>query len=110
MKYLIPIFILLSSCGIKDKIFNYNNSGSLGVVRQSSEIAKQPTETTLSDENVTSAENLTRNVKVIETRHENVPEKLDDETSWWIYSVPFIVIAIIAFLVFRLKKQNMNSL
>ena len=105
MKRLLILLCLstLVSCGIKNKFLN-SSSGTLGV-------PKQPTE-------VTSAPEL---IFVDSTQPETQPKQPDEvvanpvdqvEESFfkWYYVVPFVGLAILAFLVYRLKQQNLKSL
>lgn len=104
MKYIILITtLLLSSCVVKDKILKWNNSAELGVPKQSNESVDlvlveseketptKPTET------------------IIETKYIDKND-VADENNNHLYLIPFVILGILAFLVFRLKKQNMNSL
>ena len=96
----------LVSCGIKNKFLN-SSSGTLGV-------PKQPTE-----------ENATTELVFVEsTQHESKNEQSEVDTTLttettnqpdesffkWYYAVPFVGLAILAFLVYRLKQQNLKSL
>ena len=104
MKYIILVTtLLLSSCGVKDKILKWNNSGELGVPKQNIE----------STDLVFDSETKTSNISttnVIETTYTEESNEVDGETDYYFYLIPFVILGILAFLVFRLKKQNMNSL
>jgi len=104
MKYIILVTtLLLSSCGVKDKILKWNNSGELGVPKQNIE----------STDLVSDSETKTSNISttnVIETTYTEESNEVDGETDYYLYLIPFVILGILAFLVFRLKKQNMNSL
>ena len=107
MKHLLILLCMstLVSCGIKNKFLN-SSSGTLGV-------PKQPTE-----------ENST--TELISTEPEKQPEspptqsetatkavEMDQSTESffnWYYTLPFVGLAILAFLVYRLKQQNLKSL
>lgn len=97
------VTLLVASCGIKEKIVNWNNSDALGVPKQNTSLDKSDhtsvDETTNSD-----------NQKIIETTYTEQSTDVDDETKYYFYLIPFVILGILAFLVFRLKKQNMNSL
>lgn len=105
MKYIILVTtLLLSSCGVKNKIFKWNNSGELGVPKQTIE----RTDFLLND-----TEKETSNIPtttVIETTYTEQSTDVDDKTNYYFYLIPFVILGILAMLVFRLKKQNMNSL
>ena len=105
IKYIIALTtLLLSSCGVKDKILKWNNSGQLGV----------PNQTTLNTNLVSfESEKETSNnstANVIETSYIDDSNGSVDKTNYYFYLIPFAILGILAFLVFRLKKQNMNSL
>jgi len=102
MKYIIlATTLLLSSCGVKDKILKWNNSGELGVPKQSIEHTDLVSNDTAKETSNIPTEN------VIETTYTEEP---NDKTNYYFYLIPFVTLGILAFLVFRLKKQNMNSL
>jgi len=104
MKYIIlATVLLLSSCGVKDKILKWNNSGELGVPKQNIEI------TDLVSDSETKTSNIST-TNVIETTYTEESNEVDGETDYYLYLIPFVILGILAFLVFRLKKQNMNSL
>ena len=105
MKYIILVTtLLLSSCGVKDKILKWNNSGQLGVPMQNIESIGL-----VSNDSKTESSNAptTNVVKKVYTEESNNDA---DKTYYYFYAIPFVVLGIVAFLVFRLKKQNMNSL
>ena len=105
MKYIILVTtLLLSSCGVKDKIIKWNNSGELGVPKQNIE----STDLVSNDSEKETSNIPTENV--IETTYTEESNDVDDETNYYFYLIPFVILGILAFLVFRLKKQNMNSL
>lgn len=97
------VTLLMSSCGIKEKLVNWNNSDALGVPKQTTSLDKS--DHTLVDEIHTSDDQ-----KIIETTYTEQSTDVDDETNYYFYLIPFVILGILAFLVFRLKKQNMNSL
>ena len=104
MKYIIlATVLLLSSCGVKDKILKWNNSGELGVPKQNIE------STDLISDSETKTSNIST-TNVIETTYTEESNEVDGETDYYFYLIPFVILGILAFLVFRLKKQNMNSL
>ena len=105
MKYIILVTtLLLSSCGVKDKILKWNNSGELGVPKQNIEradlVSNDPEKET---SNIPTA-------NVIETTYTEEATDVVDENNNYLYFIPFVILGILAFLVFRLKKQSMNSL
>ncbi len=90
---------MLTSCGLKNKITSYIDSGGqLGVPKQDVvlEIPTEPIATEMTESNVT-----TPNLDPIESVK---------DTPVWFYIVPFVILVGFALLVFRLKKQNMKSL
>ena len=105
MKHLLILLFMstLVSCGIKNKFLN-SSSGSLG-------IPKQPTEENSTSESVVVEQNQSENITIQSNRDvTDTPDAVDDSFFKWHYSLPFIGLAILAFLVYRLKKQNLNSL
>ena len=105
MKYIILVTaLLLSSCGVKDKILKWNNSGELGVPKQSVE------HTDLASYNSEKETSDIPTANVIETTYTEESNNVVDETNYYFYLIPFVILGILALLVFRLKKQNMNSL
>ena len=89
----------LVSCGIKDKYFN-STSGTLGVPKQpipQTQVIIQPS---------------TQNPQPRDSEELDVVDTPTTEKSTikWYYAVPFVGLAIIAFLVYRLKQQNLKSL
>ena len=105
MKYIIlASVLLLSSCGVKDKILKWNNSGELGVPKQNNE----STDLVSNDSEIKTSNVSTTNV--IETTYTEEYNDDGGETNYYFYLIPFVILGILAFLVFRLKKQNMNSL
>ena len=108
MKYIIlAVTLLFSSCGIKNKITKWNNSGELGIPKQNPIVAEA--NTTLDDVVVANDVNQS---KVHETYYssESSEQPTSDDNSYWFYIIPFVGLVITALLVFRLKKQNMKSL
>ena len=104
MKYIILITtLLLSSCVVKDKILKWNNSGELGVPKQSNESVGL---VLVESEKETPTKPIET---IIETKYIDEND-VDDENNNHLYLIPFVILGILAFLVFRLKKQNMNSL
>ena len=105
MKHLLILLCMstLVSCGIKDAYLN-STSGTLGVPKQPTpkptthvQIITQPSTQESQTQNVTESD-------VVDT------PTTEESTFKWYYAVPFVGLAIIAFLVYRLKKQNLNSL
>ena len=105
MKYIILVTtLMLSSCGVKDKILKWNNSGELGVPKQNIE------RTDLVSNNPEKETSNIPTANVIETTYTGEATDVADENNNYLYFIPFVILGILAFLVFRLKKQNMNSL
>lgn len=97
------VTLLVSSCGIKEKIVNWNNSDALGVPKQNTSLDK-------SDHRPVDETHTSDNQKIIETTYTEQSTDVDAETNYYFYLIPFVILGILAMLVFRLKKQNMNSL
>ena len=105
MKYIIlATVLLLSSCGVKDKILKWNNSGELGVPKQNIERTDLVSDNSEKETSIKPTENI------IETKYTEESNDVVDETNYYFYLIPFVILGILTFLVFRLKKQNMNSL
>ena len=103
MKHLLIILCMatLVSCGIKNKFLN-SPSGTLGV-------PKQPTEDTSTTELIFTTD-ATQSETPPNQSDTNATNQLDqEETSFfnWYYTLPFIGLGILAFLVYRLKRQSM---
>ena len=106
MKHLLILLCLTTfvSCGIKDKLLNSTN-GRLGVPKQPPRQtaisvvddpgAVQPTPITTSDDKPKTP-----------TSFDTSTESSDN----WYYVLPFVGLAILGLLVYRLKQQNMKSL
>ncbi len=93
------------SCDIKSKYRN-NISGSLGTPKQSVsyEIIK-------SEDMVADKIDNNESCELCFILDDEIPVKSASEKSFkWYYTIPFIGLAILSFLVYRLKKQNMKSL
>lgn len=105
MKYIIlAITLLLSSCGVKNKILKWNNSGELGIPKQNIE------NNDLVSDNSEKETSDIPTANVIETTYTEESNNVADETNYYFYLIPFVILGILTLLVFRLKKQNMNSL
>ena len=105
MKYIIiAVTLLFSSCGLKDKITKWNNSGELGIPKQEPIVVEV---NTTSDDVVKEVDS-----KVHETYYQSESSEpiASDNNSYWFYVIPFVGLVVIALLVFRLKKQNTKSL
>jgi hypothetical protein len=102
MKNLLILLCVTSlvSCGIKDKLLN-STSGALGVPKQPSQnvisvvddpvvVQQPPPLTALDDKPVTPIS--------------------DESVINWYYILPFVGLAILGLLVYRLKQQNLKSL
>lgn len=106
MKHLLILLCMstLVSCGIKNKFLN-SSSGTLGV-------PKQPTEENSTTEltfvvNDTQSESQPSQSEVVGVEQDDS----DTESVFkWYYAIPFVGLAILAFLVYRLKQQNLKSL
>lgn len=101
-QYLILLCILLGSCGFGSKFFK-STSDRLGVSKQ---LVIENNDTP----NIQAS--ISTNVSVpaeTDSIGESIPRE-DDQLSSWFYLTPFVMLALITFLVFRLKKQNMKSL
>lgn len=115
MKKLLILLCLSTvvSCGIKDKFLN-SSTGGLGVPKQPSEVVVfddngttqnsdgLPTEidghkVTYSDTNTTT-----------DIASEASPDEVETSSNWY-YMILVGILLIVAFLVYRLKKQNMIS-
>ena len=93
------VIAMLTSCGLKNKITSFMDSdGQLGIPKQDIVLETLP-ELTIPE----SSEN-----SVIKPSVD--PIKNVKDTPIWFYIVPFVILMGFAFLVFRLKKQNMKSL
>ena len=105
MKHLLILLCVttLVSCGIKNKYLNSSN-GSLG-------IPKQPTEENSTTELIVAEHNQVESISTQST--EDVIDTSDtvyEPFFKWYYAVPFVGLAILALLVYRLKQQNLKSL
>lgn len=106
MKHLLILLCIctLVSCGIKNKIWN-STRGQLGVSKQ--QIQHQPSvNTTLVSE--PKIHQQTPQSHLISVNNLK-PQKESPELKWY-YSLPFVVLVILAILVYRLKQQNLKSL
>lgn len=109
MKYIIiAVTLLFSSCGIKDKITKWNNSGELGIPKQEPIVVE--VNTTQADDVVSVVKDDDTKVHETYYQSESTEPITSDNNSYWFYVIPFVGLAVIALLVFRLKKQNMKSL
>jgi len=105
MKHLLILLCMttLVSCGIKNKFLN-SSSGTLGV-------PKQPTEENSTTElifvDVVQPETQPKQSDVVVTNQDGQEE---ESFFKWYYAVPFVGLGILAFLVYRLKQQNLKSL
>ena len=105
MKHLLILLFMstLVSCGIKNKFLN-SSSGSL--VYPNNQQKK-----TLHPSRWFHKQNQSENITIQSNRDvTDTHDAVDDSFFKWYYSLPFIGLAILAFLVYRLKKQNLNSL
>jgi hypothetical protein len=96
----------LVSCGIKDKYFN-STGGTLGVPKQPT---PHPTTQTQVITQPTEQNSQTQDVKESHAVDTPTSKESEESTFKWYYVVPFVGLAIIAFLVYRLKQQNLKSL
>ncbi len=107
MKHLLILLCVstLASCGIKD-VYLSSPSGTLGVPKQLPPPTKQTqVNTQLSEHNTNTQDSEKSNVV-----DAPISEKSEESTFKWYYAVPFMGLAFIAFLVYRLKQQNLKSL
>lgn len=105
MKHLLILLCVctLTACGIKNKLLN-SSKGSLGVSKQSTQQSSYvkvttptpTTQTSSSSSQVTDTDELNTNTESYAIR--------------WYYTLPFVGLAIVALLVYRLKQQNLKSL
>ena len=105
MKHLLILLCVttLVSCGIKNKLLN-STSGTLGVPKQSPQTAISVVDDPV---DVQQTPLTTPGDKPI------IPTPIDisDESSDnWYYILPFVGLAILGLLVYRLKQQNLKSL
>jgi len=105
MKRLLILLCLstLVSCGIKNKFLN-SSSGTLGVPKQPTEVTSAP-ELIFADSTQPETQLNQPEVDTLETT-----DKSEESFFKWYYAVPFVALAILAFLVYRLKQQNLKSL
>jgi len=108
MKHLLILLCIttLVSCGIKNKFLN-SSSGKLGV-------PKQPTVVTapvVTHTDVPPATQSTQSTQSSLDKTESTPTEAPDESFVnWYYVLPFVGLAILGLLVYRLKQQNLKSL
>lgn len=108
MKHLLILLCVttFASCGIKDKLLN-STSGTLGV-------PKQPPQTVISvvDDPVV-VQQPHSSISVDKTVSPTTPtsdDTSDESFDNWYYVLPFVGLAILGLLVYRLKQQNLKSL
>ena len=103
MKHLLILLCMstLVSCGIKDKYFN-STGGTLGV-------PKQPVPHT-TPQVITQPSTQNSQTHIVDDSDATATSATEESTLKWYYSLPFIGLVILVFLVYRLKKQNLNSL
>ena len=105
MKHLLILLCIttLTSCGIKNKLLN-SSGGTVGV-------PKQPTEVTTPVVTHTDVPLATQSTQSSLNKTESTPKKASDESFVnWYYVLPFVGLAILGLLVYRLKQQNLKSL
>ena len=105
MKHLLILLCMstLVSCGIKNKFLN-SSSGTLGV-------PKQPTEENSTTELIVEEHNQVESISTQSTEDVTyTSDPVDEPFFKWYYAVPFVGLAILALLVYRLKQQNLKSL
>jgi hypothetical protein len=108
MKHLLILLCVttLVSCGIKDKLLN-STSGTLGVPKQPNVV----TTPVVTHTDVPPATQATQSTKSSLDKTESTPIEAPDESFVnWYYVLPFVGLAILGFLVYRLKQQNLKSL
>lgn len=105
MKHLLILLCMstLVSCGIKNKFLN-SSSGTLGV-------PKQPTEENSTTELIVAEQNQVESISTQSNEDvTNTSDSVGESFFKWYYAVPFVGLGILAFLVYRLKQQNLKSL
>lgn len=102
MKHLLILLCVttLVSCGIKDKLLN-STSGTLGV-------PKQPPQTAISV--VGDPVAVQQTPLTAPDGDEPTTPTSDESFVNWYYILPFVGLAILGLLVYRLKQQNLKSL
>lgn len=107
MKHLLILLCVttLVSCGIKNKLLN-SSGGTLGVSKQPTVDTAQ-VDTTQVDTNIV----VSQPTPVPSDKTEPTPVESSDESfANWYYVLPFVGLAILGLLVYRLKQQNLKSL
>ena len=102
MKHLLILLCIttLASCGIKNKLLN-STSGTLGVPKQLPQAA-----TSVVDDPV-----VVQPTPLTAPDGDEPTTPISDESFVnWYYVLPFVGLAILGFLVYRLKQQNLKSL
>jgi hypothetical protein len=115
MKHLLILLCIttLTSCGIKNKLLN-SSGGTLGVPKQPTEVTTPvDTNTDVLDDPVivqqTQPSKQNTKTKPI-TRTEIQTNASNESFVNWYYVLPFVGLAILGLLVYRLKQQNLKSL
>ena len=106
MKHLLILLCVttLVSCGIKDTLLN-STRGTIGV-------PKQPTQNTTPIVVNPVVQQPQSGVSVDKTTTPTTPTTPTSDESFanWYYVLPFVGLAILGLLVYRLKQQNLKSL
>ena len=107
MKHLLILLCVttLVSCGIKDKLLN-STSGALGV-------PKQPSQNVISvvdDPVVQQPQQPPQPPPLTALVDKQKTPTSDEYVINWYYVLPFVGLAILGLLVYRLKQQNLKSL
>lgn len=107
MKHLLILLCVttLVSCGIKDTLLN-STGGTIG-------IPKQPTQNTAPIVVNPVVQKPQSSISVDKTTTPTPPttdDTSDESFVNWYYVLPFVGLAILGFLVYRLKQQNLKSL
>ena len=100
---MLGVLLVVTSCNLKNK-FSTAADGQLGIPKQPSVDAGEDNATTI---NFSHPEDVVE-IDVTETATTEETD-VDDGNPLWYYLIPFGGLGIIAFLVYRLKKQNMIS-
>ncbi len=100
---MLGVLLVVTSCNLKNK-FSTTEDGQLGIPKQPSVGVGEDNATTISFPH---PEDVVE-IGVAETATAEETD-VDRGNPFWYYLIPFGGLGIIAFLVYRLKKQNMVS-
>lgn len=112
MKHLLILLCVstLVSCGLKNKLLN-STSGTLGVSKQ---LASNPTPVNANPSvsqqppQISSVDKTTPTTPTTPIKTQT--NTTDESVINWYYVLPFVGLAILGLLVYRLKQQNLKSL